>query len=71
MTGGYTGNHAVGTCGMGPNDDDVVDASLRVRGVDNLRIMDCSVMPTMVAGNLNGPAMAMAWRAADLILSGR
>ncbi len=69
MTEGYTGNHAVGTCGMGPNDEDVVDPSLRVRGVDNLRIMDCSVMPTMVAGNLNGPAMAMAWRAADLILS--
>ena len=71
MTEGYTGNHAVGTCGMGPNDDDVVDSSLRVRGVDNLRIMDCSVMPTMVAGNLNAPAMAMAWRAADLILSER
>jgi choline dehydrogenase len=70
MTEGYCGNHAVGTCGMGPNDDDVVDPSLRVRGVDNLRVMDCSVMPTMVAGNLNAPAMAMAWRAADLILSG-
>jgi choline dehydrogenase len=67
---GYCGYHAVGTCAMGPNDDDVVDSTLRVRGVDNLRIMDCSVMPTMVSGNLNGPAMAMAWRAADLILSG-
>ena len=68
---GYCGQHAVGTCAMGPNDDDVVDPSLRVRGVDKLRIMDCSVMPTMVSGNLNGPAMAMAWHAADLILSGR
>lgn len=65
---GYCGYHAVGTCAMGPNDDDVVDSSLRVRGVDNLRLMDCSVMPAMVSGNLNGPAMAMAWRAADLIL---
>lgn len=65
---GYCGYHAVGTCAMGPNDDDVVDSSLRVRGVHNLRVMDCSVMPTMVSGNLNGPAMAMALRAADLIL---
>jgi choline dehydrogenase len=65
---GYCGYHAVGTCAMGPNEDDVVDSSLRVRGVHNLRVMDCSVMPTMVSGNLNGPAMAMAWRAADLIL---
>jgi choline dehydrogenase-like flavoprotein len=54
---------------MGPNDDDVVDPTLRVRGVDKLRVMDCSVMPTMVSGNLNGPAMAMAWHAADLVLS--
>lgn len=65
---GYCGYHAVATCAMGPNDDDVVDSSLRVRGVHNLRVMDCSVMPIMVSGNLNGPAMAMAWRAADLIL---
>jgi choline dehydrogenase-like flavoprotein len=64
---GYCGYHAVGTCAMGPAEDDVVDSSLRVRGVDGLRIMDCSVMPTMVSGNLNGPAMAMAWHAADLI----
>jgi choline dehydrogenase-like flavoprotein len=66
---GYCGYHAVGTCAMGPNDDDVVDSSLHVRGVHNLRVMDCSVMPTMVSGNLNGPVMAMAWRAADLILA--
>jgi choline dehydrogenase len=66
---GYCGYHAVGTCAMGPADDDVVDPSLRVRGVHNLRVVDCSVMPTMVSGNLNGPAMAMAWRAADLILA--
>ena len=68
---GYCGYHAMGTCAMGPADDDVVDPSLRVRGVHNLRVMDCSVMPTMVSGNLNGPAMAMAWRAADLILAAR
>jgi choline dehydrogenase len=66
---GYCGYHAVGTCAMGPANDDVVDPSLRVRGVHNLRVIDCSVMPAMVSGNLNGPAMAMAWRAADLILT--
>ncbi|ABM16659.1 GMC family oxidoreductase [Mycolicibacterium vanbaalenii] len=70
LTQGYCGYHAIGTCAMGPEDDDVVDSALRVRGVRNLRIMDCSVMPTMVSGNLNGPVMAMAWRASDLILSG-
>jgi choline dehydrogenase-like flavoprotein len=68
---GYCGYHAVGTCAMGPSDDDVVDSALRVRGVDRLRVMDCSVMPTMVSGNLNGPAMAMAWHAADLVLDAR
>jgi choline dehydrogenase-like flavoprotein len=56
---------------MGPHDADVVDPELRVRGVDNLRVMDCSVLPVMVAGNLNGPMMAMAGRAADLILESR
>jgi choline dehydrogenase len=71
LDGGYCGYHAAGTCAMGPSDDDVVDDQLRVRGVDSLRVVDCSVMPTMVAGNLNGPMMAMAWRAADLILDRR
>jgi choline dehydrogenase-like flavoprotein len=64
---GYCGYHAVGTCAMGPSDDDVVDPRLRVRGVDALRIMDASVLPVMLSGNLNAPVMAMAWRAADLI----
>lgn len=68
--GGYCGYHAAGSCAMGPGDDDIVDNQLRVRGVDGLRVVDCSVMPTMVAGNLNGPIMAIAWRAADFILSG-
>ncbi len=68
---GYCGYHAVGTCGMGPADTDVVDGDLRVRGVDHLRVVDCSVLPIMVAGNLNGPIMAMAWRAADMILEAR
>jgi choline dehydrogenase len=71
LDAGYCGYHAVGTCAMGPSDEDVVDDQLRVRGVDNLRVVDCSVLPIMVAGNLNGPIMAMASRAADLILHNR
>lgn len=71
LDGGYCGYHAAGSCAMGPSDDDVVDEELRVRGIDQLRVVDCSVMPTMVSGNLNGPVMAMAWRAADFILHGR
>jgi choline dehydrogenase-like flavoprotein len=68
---GATGHHAIGTCGMGPNADDVVDDQLRVRGIDGLRVVDLSIMPIMLSGNTNGPAMAIAWRAADLILDGR
>ncbi|SDS43579.1 GMC family oxidoreductase [Actinopolymorpha singaporensis] len=68
LDSGYCGYHAIGTCAMGPADTDVVDSRLRVRGVDNLRVMDASVLPAMVSGNLNGPVMAMAWHAADLIL---
>jgi choline dehydrogenase-like flavoprotein len=71
LDGGYCGYHAAGTCAMGPSDDAVVDGQLRVRGVEALRVVDCSVLPTMVAGNLNGPMMAMAWRAADFILDGQ
>ena len=70
LTGGGCGYHAVGTCAMGPSEHDVVDAHLRVRGVANLRIVDASVLPTMVSGNLNGPVSALAWRAADLIAEG-
>ncbi|MER5430016.1 GMC family oxidoreductase N-terminal domain-containing protein [Streptomyces sp. NPDC002588] len=68
LDGGYCGFHAIGTCAMGPADEDVTDARLNVRGVDNLRAVDASVLPAMVSGNLNGPVMALAWRAADLVL---
>ena len=68
LDGGYCGYHAAGTCAMGPDDDDIVDSRLKVRGIDNLRIVDCSIMPTMISGNLNAPMMAMAERAADFIL---
>jgi choline dehydrogenase-like flavoprotein len=63
------GIHAVGSCRMGNDRDSVVDERLRVRGVEGLRVADCSVMPSLVSGNTNGPAMVLGWRAADLILA--
>jgi choline dehydrogenase len=67
LTMGGCGYHTIGTCAMGPDDDDVVDPRLRVRGVRNLRVVDASVLPVMVSGNLNGPVSALAWRATDFI----
>lgn len=61
--------HASGSCRMGTDDDSVVDQRLRVRGLDGVRVIDTSIMPFLVAGNTAGPAMAMAWRAADLVLA--
>jgi choline dehydrogenase-like flavoprotein len=64
---GTCGYHTVGTCRMGVDAASVVDPRARVRGVDGLRVMDTSVMPFILSGNTNGPTMALAWRAADLI----
>lgn len=61
--------HAVGSAAMGPGEDDVVDAQLKVRGVTGLRIADASVLPLQVSGNTAAPAMLVGYRAADLILS--
>lgn len=65
-----TGYHPVGTCRMGRDDDPmaVLYADLRVRGVQNLRIVDASMMPNIISGNTNAIAMAVAHRAADLIM---
>jgi len=65
---GQAGYHAAGTCRMGTDARAVLDARLRVRGAQALRVVDLSSFPTLVSGNTNAPVMAVAARAADLIL---
>ena len=68
---GQAGYHACGTVRMGSSDDSPLDARLRVKGADGLRVVDGSVMPTMVSSNTNGPIMGLAWRAADILIEDR
>jgi choline dehydrogenase len=64
---GSSSYHFVGTCRMGADAASAVDPQLRVRGVEGLRVIDCSVMPSLPSGNTNAPAMAMGLRAAEII----
>ncbi len=67
---GGTSYHVAGTARMGTDPTAVLDPQLRVRGIAGLRVVDTSIMPTLVSGNTNGPAMAIGLRAADFILQG-
>jgi choline dehydrogenase/4-pyridoxate dehydrogenase len=64
-----TAHHPLGTCRMGTTDDSmaVVDTELKVRGVEGLRVIDASVMPDMIGGNINAAVVMIAEKASDLL----
>ena len=68
---GQTLYHPVATCSMGTGEDAVVDPQLRVRGVENLRVADASVMPAVPRGNTNAPTIMVGEKAADLLKESR
>ena len=60
--------HPTGTCKMGQDPMAVVDHNLNVRGIKNLRVVDCSIMPQIISGNTNGPAIMIGEKASDMII---
>ena len=64
-----TAYHPCGTCKMGVDDMAVVDENLKVKGIQNLRVVDASVMPEIPSANLNAPTLMIAEKASDIILN--